>query len=325
MLVVSEASARSVVTMADAIVVVEQAFRDLARGEAQAFPVVLAHGSSRTNRFSLKSGVIGAQRLPGLKVGTYWPDNRAQGLKSHGSTTLLLDDATGRPQALVSASYLTALRTAAADAVAVKYLAHPDAEVLGIVGAGHQAWYELLAVCQVRAIRKVLIWSRNSQHAEDFARRVCEELALDATTPGLEAVVRGAQVLVTVTAACEPLVRRDWVQPGSHISAMGADASGKQELETELVAAGQLFADDVEQSVTIGEFEAAHNVGAIRRHRVRPLGSVALGRVSGRSGAMAITIFDSSGMAIQDLAIGVLAVERAVAAGLAQQVAFADE
>lgn len=321
MLIIDEATAQQVVGMADAIDVVERAFIALERGEAEAFPVVMGHGSLAETGFAVKSGVIRGQGLVGLKVGTYWPANRQAGLPSHGSTTLFLDDATGFPRALVSAAYLTAMRTAAADAVAVKRLARPDARHLGIVGAGHQAWFDLLAIREVRPIDRLLVWNRDPAGAERFAERA-RRLGMAARAASLEETARGADILVTATAARQPLVMRDWIAPGTHISAMGADAAGKQELDIALVAAGELFADIPSQSVTLGEFEAAAGAGLIQSGDVRTLGSAIVGDTPARSSPAAITIFDSSGTGLLDLAIGALAIDRCTATGRGRQTAF---
>ncbi len=322
MQIVSEAVARQVATMADAIGVVEQAFIDFERGQAQAFPVVLGHGCSPTTRFSVKSGVILTQALVGVKVGSYWPQNRARGLPNHGSTTWFLDDDTGLPRALVAASYLNGLRTAAADGVAVKRLARPDAQVLGVLGAGNQAWYEVQAICEVRPIRRVNVWSPDGPEAEDFVRRLRDELHIEAAAPGQEATVREADVLVTITPSRQALFPAGWVRPGTHVSAMGADASGKQELDVALVAAARRYADDIAQSLSMGEFEAAAKAGLIDAGGVRTLGAVLLDPALGRSDPRQITVFDSSGIAMQDLAIAAFALERAQQAGLVTEVDF---
>jgi alanine dehydrogenase len=256
-----------------------------------------------------------------LKVGTYWPGNRQLGLPSHGATTLFLDEATGMPTALVSSGYLTGIRTAAADAVAVKHLARADAATLGVVGAGHQAWFDVLAICEVRPIRRLLVWNRDPDRAEAFAARARTELGLDGESVPLEATVRAADILLTATAAAEPLVLRPWVRPGTHISAMGADSGGKQELDVALVAAGVLFADVIRQALTIGEFQTAARKGMIMDRDIQTLGSVIAGEAR-RPDADAITIFDSSGTAVQDLAIASLAIRRSFELGLGRDVAL---
>lgn len=303
MKVITEAQARELITLEQAIDLMQAVFLALHRGEAEVFPVVLGHGSDASTRFSMKAGLIRSTGAVGLKVGTYWPGNRARGLESHGSTTLLLDDETGAPRAVVGASHLTALRTAAADGVAVRALARPEASTLGLVGAGHQAWFDMLAVIAVRPIDTIRVWSRTVAAAEDFAERARRETGLDVRAADLRAVVEAADVLVTATAASQALVRREWVRPGTHLSAMGADARGKQELDPAILPSARLWADDVEQSLTIGEFEAAYERGLIGRDAVTPIGAVLDQAVPGRQTPEDITVFDSSGLALQDLAI----------------------
>ena len=313
---VTEAVAARVVSMADAIEAIEAMFREYGRGEAKVFPVVLGHGPDQGTMFSMKGGLMQARKVVGLKVGSYWPANRAAGRKAHASTTLLLDPETGYPKALVEASYLTSLRTAAADAVAVRRLSRENSRTLAIVGAGHQSWFELLAIREVRPIDRVLVANRSHPAAEAFAQRVRDELGLDSTAADIDSAVSAADIIVTITAAREPLFRSERVRPGTHISAMGADALGKQELDPALVASAGLFADVVPQSITMGEYEAAFKAGLIDEGRITPVGAV-LNGAAGRTADDQITIFDSSGIALQDLAICSLALEKAMAQNLA--------
>lgn len=312
---VSEEVAARVVSMAEAIEAVEVMFREYGRDMAEVFPVAQGHGPDAGTSFSIKSGLIRASRAVGLKVGTYWPDNRARGLAAHASTTLLLDPDTGYPKALVAASYLTSLRTAASDAVAVRHLSREGSRTLALFGAGHQAWFELLAVREVRPVETVLVANRSPQAAESFARRIRAELGLEARAASAREALEAADIVVTVTAARESLFESAWVRPGTHVSAMGADAPGKQELDTALVARASLFADVVRQSVTIGEYEAAHKAGLADAGRITPIGAV-LNGAPGRTSAEQITVYDSSGMALQDLAVCSLALAKAAEAGL---------
>lgn len=288
--------------MKDAIAAVEQAYLALEKGDAMVFPVTGGKGSDLSTKFAVKSGLVRSRGLLGMKIGTYWPGNRSKGLPAHGSTTLLLDDATGFPKALVEATYLTALRTAAADAVAVKYLSRADAQVLAVVGAGHQAWFEIEAVRNVRDIRRIMIANRTMGQAEEFAERL-RNSGMEAQICDARTAVANADIVVTVTAAESPIVLDEWVRPGTHVSAMGADAVGKQELDTRLLARARLFADVVEQAITIGEFERGIAEGVVDRAAIRTIGSVIAGTTQARVSEDEITIFDSSGIALQDLAI----------------------
>lgn len=321
MRMIDERQARDLVDVADAFAVIERCFADLARGDAIVFPAVAGRGTDPGTRFGAKAGLDVARNCPGIKVGSYWPGNRALGLPAHGSTTLLLDDRTGFPKALVAATHLNALRTAAADAVGVHHLARADASVIAIVGAGNQGWFDLDAIRRVRPIRSVRVWNRTPDAAEDFAARV-RDTGLEAVACGLEDAVRGADIVVTSTAAREPLVMREWIAPGTHISAMGADGPGKQELDPALVAAALRFAEVPGQSAAIGECQHAVAAGLIDAQSITAIGDVIDGRTTGRSDAAAITMFDSSGVGIQDLAIAQLAIERAEARGIGTLVDF---
>ena len=317
---VSEDVAKQVVAMPDAIAAIETMFRDYGQGQADVFPVVMGQGPHAGTFFSMKAGRMQARGVVGLKVGSYWPDNRAQGRPAHSSSTLLLDPDTGYAHALVAASYLTALRTAAADAVAVRWLARENSSVLALVGAGHQAWFELLAVREVRPIQQVCVANRCPETARSFARRIGHELGLAAQAMPVEQAVAQADIIVTVTAARQALFPAHLVRPGTHISAMGADNTGKQELDPALVASARLFADVVQQSCSVGEYEAAFQAGCIQPEQITTLSAVLHG-APGRRSADDITIFDSSGMALQDLAICALALEKAQSKGLAHHVA----
>jgi ornithine cyclodeaminase len=189
-----------------------------------------------------------------------------------------------------------------------------------LVGAGHQAWFELKAACAVRPIRRVLVWNRTPIAAEIFARRVREDLRIEASAADLRSAVEAADIVIASTAAREPLVSCEWVRPGTHISAMGSDAVGKGELSPGLIRQGRLFCDVVDQAITLGDFESAFLAGLIDRNDIVPLGAVITGDKPGRTSEADITIFDSSGTALQDLAIGGLVLSKAVAQGLAEQI-----
>lgn len=309
MMFVSEEVAAGQLTMEEAITAVAGAFAALDAGDAAVFPVALGRGSEDGTRFAMKSGLLASRRLCGMKLGTYWPGNPLRGLESHGSTTLLLDDATGFPVAVVQATHLTAMRTAAADGVAVRTLARADAKRLAVIGAGHQAWFEILAVHAVRPLEHVAIWARRADAAERLAARVRDELGICAGAIDARAAVERADIVVTVTASREPLVEADWVRPGTHVSAMGADSPDKQELSVELLGRSSLFADVPEQSVTIGEFRAAAASGMIGPADIVPIGAVMAGRAKGRTSDAQITVFDSSGMALQDIAVASIVVD----------------
>jgi ornithine cyclodeaminase len=198
---------------------------------------------------------------------------------------------------VIEAGTLNAYRTAAADAVAAEALAHPDAATLAIFGAGHQARYECTAVAKVRPIRRVLVVARNPAQATVMIAELAAQ-GITAEPASAEAACSAADIIVTATSATVPLFKAEWVRPGTHVASMGSDATGKQELPPELLAGATLFCDLPSQSRVIGEFQHAPD-GA----DLIAIGEVLAGRHPGRRSDQEITVFDSSGLSIQDLYI----------------------
>ncbi|MCE7007531.1 ornithine cyclodeaminase family protein [Kibdelosporangium philippinense] len=268
----------------------------IAATTGQTFPAVFGHGTDPGNRFTVKSGA--SAELAGVKVGSFWPGNDAKGMPRHNSTILLLDQETGRTAAVIEAGKVNAFRTAAADAVAADVLARRDATTLAIFGTGHQALYECVAVSKVRDLESVQVVARSADRGERFVELL--------SSKGLRAQLSTAQdacqadIIVTATTSRAPLFDADWVRPGTHVASMGSDARGKQELPPELLAKARLFCDLPEQSVQIGEMQHAIDATGLTA-----LGDVLTGKAEGRVADDDITVFDSSGIALQDLYVAV--------------------
>lgn len=323
MWVISEEDARALVSVENAIAEVEKSFAAMARGEARNYPVVREVVGYQDAVFGVKTGCDTRAPILGLKAGGYWPHNLALGLTNHQSSTLLFDPETGRASALVSANYLTGVRTGAASAIATKYLSRPDSSVLGIIGTGAQSAYQLRATLAVRPIRKVYAWDPSPENLVTFGRTVAE-LGLEyAPQTERQAVAANADILITVTPSQQALVEKSWVRAGTHISAMGADTKGKQELDPALVASAALFVDEAEQAITIGECQHAYNAGLITDQSFRgSIGEVIAGLCDGRRTAQEITLFDGTGVALQDLVVAALAVRLAAERGLGSRVEY---
>lgn len=318
LLIVSEKTCEEVVSRADAFVAVRDVFAAMARGDARNFAVIREALGYADAIYGFKSGFDKAGKSLGVKSGGYWPGNMAKGLTNHQSTVFLFDPDTGRLQALVGGNYLTAVRTAASSAVSIAQLSRPDSKVLGMVGAGHQSTFQLRAAVEQRDFEKVVAWNPHPDMLPKLGA-VAAELGLP-----FEAVTRkelGAQadVIITITSAFEPLMMREWIKPGTHIACMGTDTKGKQEVEAALVARARVFADEVAQSVTIGEAQHAVAQGLIAAEAIVPIGDVVTGRDPGRRGAAEITLFDGTGVGLQDLAVAARAVTNARARGLGQE------
>lgn len=293
MIFVSEEESAAIASHELAFEAVRAALIAASKAGAHSFPVVLGHASDPQNRFTVKSSTD--ERMTGLKVGSYFATNDAKGLPRHNSITLLFDQSEGRIGAIVEGGKLNAYRTAAADAVATDALARKDAKVLALFGTGHQAEYEARAVARIRTLERVLVVGRDAGKTEAFVAGLRAE-GLPAESTVAEAACRAADIIVTATTAAAPLFEAEWVRPGCHISSMGSDRTGKQELPPELFEKSRLFCDLPDQSRRIGEFQHAR-----ADIPLTAIGEVLDGRAAGRSGDADITIFDSSGISLQDL------------------------
>lgn len=323
MLVISESLARDLVTIEEAIDAVEQTFAAMARGLARNYPVVREVVGYANAVFGVKTGADVSVPFLGLKAGGYWPGNLAKGLTNHQSSTLLFDPETGRASALVSANYLTGIRTGAASAIATKHLSRPQSRSLGIIGTGAQSAYQLRATLAVRPIRVVHAWDPSDQNLKAFGK-VVSELGLEYRTHAeREPLAAASDIIITVTPSNKALIEKGWVRPGTHISAMGADTRGKQELDPALVASAALFVDEAAQSISIGEFQHAFGQGLITEADIRgSIGAVIAGIIEGRRSDDEITIFDGTGVSLQDLVVADLAVRRALHKKLGSMVDF---
>jgi alanine dehydrogenase len=319
MLIVPEALIAGLVTAEDAFAAVEGCFAAMARGDAYNFPVVReALGEGR--QYGFKSGLDRAGALLGVKAGGYFPGNLARGMINHQSSVFLFDPETGRPQAMVGGNLLTALRTAAASAISIDRLTRRDARVLGIVGAGHQAGFQLRAAARVRNFERVVAWNLHPDMLPGLGR-IAAEVGLPFEAVSLERLGAEADVIITITSAPAASLMSAHVRPGTHLACMGTDTVGKQEVEPALLSRASVFTDEVAQSISIGEAQHAVRLGMLEAAAITPLGDVLIGRHPGRKSADEITLYDGTGVGLQDLAVAAMAVRRADERGIAQEIA----
>lgn len=321
MLIVPERAIAGLVSRADSFAAVSDVFAAMATGSARNFPVIREALGHADALYGFKSGFDGIGLTLGLKSGGYWPGNAGKGLTNHQSTVFLFDADTGQCRAVVGGNLLTALRTAAASAVSIAHLARWDARVLGMVGAGHQSAFQLRAAAEQRDFERVVAWNKSPEKLSHLAA-VASELGLDfqAVTP--QELCAAADVIITITSAFKPLLMAEWVRPGTHIACMGSDTRGKQEVDPHLLARARVFTDEVAQSITIGEAQHAIAARLIAEGDITPIGAVINGTHSGRKTPKEITLFDGTGVGLQDLAVASVAVENAMAQGLAIEVDF---
>ncbi|MCA0998502.1 iminosuccinate reductase BhcD [Alloyangia pacifica] len=321
MLIVPEREIASLMTRDAAFAAVEKVFAAMAAGDAYNFPVVREAIGHEDALYGFKGGFDRSGLTLGLKAGGYWPNNLAtRGIINHQSTVFLFDPDTGKAKAMVGGNLLTALRTAAASSVSIRHLAREDARVIGMVGAGHQATFQLRAALEQREFDKVIGWNLHPEMLPNL-----EKVAAEAGLP-FEAVdlpgMREADVIISITSSFDAILMAEHVSPGCHIACMGTDTKGKQEVSPALLAKATVFTDEVAQSVSIGEAQHAVAQGLIDESAITQLGAVINGAHPGRASAEEITLFDGTGVGLQDLAVAAAVVDLAVEKGIAIEVDF---
>lgn len=321
MIIVPESACPGLLSLDDAFAPVEQVFAAMARSAASNFPVVReALGAPEEALYGFKGGYDRDGATLGLKAGGYWPHNlERRKITNHQSTVFLFDPATGRPTAMIGGNYLTAARTAASSAVSIKHLARQDAKVLGMIGAGHQAAFQLRAALRQRAFERIVGWNLHPEMLPRLAE-VATEAGLPFQSVTLDELGQQADVIISITSSFAPILAAAQVRPGTHLACMGTDTRGKQEVEPALLSRATVFTDEVAQSVTIGEAQHAVAAGLIAETAITPIGAVINGTHPGRSSPEEITLFDGTGVGLQDLAVAAKVVELATAAGKATEV-----
>jgi len=314
MLVISEPEIRQAISMPDAVDAIEAAFAAMGRGEVDLPPPLNVNVPASSGEVHVRAAHITGSRYVVIKVATGFWDNRAKGLPTGDGLMLALDATTGAPHALlVDHGFLTEMRTGAAGAIAAKYLAKPTLEKVALIGAGEQAPFQIRGLAVVRRLPRIAIWSRTRSHADQCAAELGAELGAETSVAAtVEAAVRDADLIITVTPSHVPLVRAEWLTPGVHITAVGADGPTKQELSVDVLAGTDLIvADSLVQCLTLGEIHHAVAAGVIRADGIHgELGDLVLRRIPGRSSPDQTTVCDLTGLGVQDAAIAALALER---------------
>jgi alanine dehydrogenase len=321
-LVLSRSDVQALLNLPDCIVAVEQAFR--VHAERRAFGPWVLGMTAGAGTFHVKAaGLVGSRSYFAAKTNANFPDNPGRfGRPTIQGTVVLSDAENGEPLAIMDSGSVTALRTAAATAVAAKYLARPESRVATIVGCGAQGEVQLAAIASVLPLERVWLVDVDAQRATALASRVdgVDGRRAEATTD-MSSALRVSDVVVTCTPSRQAFVMPEHVRPGTFIGAVGADNQGKQELEPALVAASTLVVDVLEQCAEIGELQHVLAAGLLTREQVHAeLADVIVGRRPGRTRTDEITVFDSSGTALQDVAAAVVVYEKACATGRGTEV-----
>ena len=310
--VVDEPSLRAVVTPEVAVRAMRDAFRADGEGRAHVPPVINLDVPSGPGEFHIKTALIDGFPRVAVKVASGFYDNPSKGLPSGSGIMAVFDAGTGLPEAvLLDNGFLTDIRTGAAGAIAADVLARPHVECVGVLGSGIQARQQVRCLRVVREFAKVIVWSPTPAHAERYAREMRRDGYDVSIADSAEAVCRAADVIVTTTPSRTPLVSAGWLRSGQHITAVGSDAPGKQELEPEcLDRADLVVVDRYAQSSAFGELKYALAAGLVTRHDVHAeLGQIVAGLKPGRTSAEQLTIADLTGAGFQDTAIASVALD----------------
>lgn len=321
MIVVPEKDIAKLITPADCFTAIEGVFASMAKGSAYNFPVIREAIGHADALYGFKSGFDRESLALGLKSGGFWPNNVDKGLTNHQSAIFLFDADTGQCRAIVGGNLLTALRTAAASAVSIKYLARQDAKVLGMIGAGHQSTFQLRAALAQRKFEKVIGWNVVPEMLSRL-EEVAKEEGLPFEAVSLDRLGAEADVIISITSSFDPILKASQVRPGTHLACMGTDTKGKQEVEAELVAKASVFTDEIAQAITIGESQHAIEKGLLAPEDIIELGAVINGAHLGRTSADQITLFDGTGVGLQDLAVASKTVDLALDRGFALEIDF---
>ncbi len=302
---------RDRISFAVAVSGVERAFRALALGEATLPDPMVVELAEQRAEVHVKGAYLRGARHIVLKLATGFYNNRARGLPSGDGMFLLLDAETGAPDLLLEEhGYLTDLRTAAAVALTLKYLAPQDARDALLVGAGALARLTARAMIAELPLERLTLWNRTPERADVLAKELASVVATS-VAPALEHAVRDHRIIVTATASTTALIKAAWLTSGTHITSAGTGSPEKVELEPEVLRkADKLIADRVSQTERYGNLHHALAAGVVTRERVYgELGDLAAGRVAGREAASEITVADLTGVGVQDAAIAQAVVE----------------
>ena len=308
---------QSLLTLDECIAAVERAFR--LYGEGMAAPPAVFSMHSSGGGFHIKAGLLELdRRYFAAKINGNFPENNARfGLPTIQGVIVLCDAENGTPLAVMDSRDITSLRTGAATAVAAKYLARPDSRIATVCGCGNQGRVQLKALSRVRQLQAVFAYDKSAEQAQRFADELAADLRISVTSVlDLASAVQQSDICVTCTTSQQPLLGLGDIRAGTFIAAVGADNPQKQELHPSLMATSKIVVDILDQCAVMGDLHHALHAGVVTRTDVHAeLGEVVAGKKPGRESQEEIIIFDSTGMALQDVAAAAILYEKAERVG----------
>ena len=308
--ILSKSQVADLVSLKKAIEVVEDAFTAYQEGQTLIPPVVNLDIEKCHGEVHIKTAFIESMDTFAVKMASGFYDNpKIYGLPTGSGILVLSSGKTGRPLAIMDSAYITFLRTGASGALGIKYLAPTQVDRAAIIGAGINARWQLRGLMHFRAVREVRVFDIVRDSAAKFALEMSSELGLPISVAETASqAVEKVQVIVTCTPSRAPIIMKDWVRPGTHINAIGADMKGKQELDERLFETAKVVVDHIGQGPVFGECEMAVLHGILDVKRIyAEIGQLTSGKKPGRTSAEEVTIYDATGVAIQDVAVATLA------------------
>jgi len=328
-LVLSDEEVRHLISMGEVIEAVEFAFREKGMGRIQMPPKTYLFFDRYDGDLRTMPSYIEAIDVAAVKIVNAHIENRDRyGLPTVMATIILIDPKNGFPLAIMGGTSITNMRTGAAGGIAAKYLARNESKVIGFIGAGTQAKMQLTALIEVfKSFDEIRVWDINERNMRAFKGEmdakygnICQIKTVNVP----EDAVRGADIVVTATPSRRPLVMDEWVSPGTHLNCIGADAPGKQEVDPRILKRSKIVVDDLEQAAHSGEINVPLRMGIISKADIwAELGEIIVGKKPGRTWRDEITVFVSTGLAIQDAVTANLAYKRALEKGVGRRIRIA--
>lgn len=318
-LLLTKKDVEKILTIEDTIKAVEHAFEMHGKGLVQMPPKIYLN----FDKGDLRAMPAYLERRAGVKWVNSHPDNPKIGLPTVMALLIYNDPETGFPLVVMDAMHITNMRTGAAGGIATKYLARKDSKVFGFVGCGTQAHTQFMALSMIFEIETVKVYDVNERNAKKFVE-FCGSKGVEAKIESIEEVCN-CDVLTTTTPSRKPVVKESWVKKGTHINAIGADAPGKQELDENILLKAKIVVDDVEQALHSGEINVAISKGILKAENIHAtLGEIIVGKKPRRENDDEITIFDSTGLAIQDISTASVVYNRAIESNVGIKIKFFD-
>lgn len=324
---------KKVLSMEKVIETVEEVYRAKSVGDTVVFPLVFHEFNPGIADMDIKSGWLKGSQIFGLKLVSWFGKNPEKGLPSLVGTVLIFDANTGAPVGLLDGSHITGMRTGAAGAIGAKLLARKDSKKLLVVGAGHIATFQIAATLQCfPQLEEVMVYdAMDFPNAVRFVDAIKDKLEEDfhmkasgvkfTAVGDVQAATGQSDIIITVTPSKQPIIMKEWVKPGTHFSCIGADMSGKEEVDPEIFKDARVFTDDMPQCMNVGEIEVPVAEGILKEEDIAgEIGDILTGKAEGRENDSQITVFDATGTALLDLLTGMVALEEAKKHGLGQTV-----